>query len=89
MYSRTGTINYTAQFGFLLAAFGFGIVLSYILLFPLIAWFLNVPIEGIAAALKLPQNANVSKIMQAVGSLLTLALPALLFASITWKRPLS
>lgn len=87
MYSRSGITNYPGQFGLLLAVFGFGIVLSALILLPLSAWLLHIPMEQLPEALKNPANANASKLIQGVGSVITLGVPAAIFAMVIKKTP--
>jgi membrane protease YdiL (CAAX protease family) len=86
MYSTLRT-SYISQIGLLLFAFGIGIILSSVVLIPLAAWQMHVPLSEISKALLLPENAGVNRWLQGLGSVLTMGLPALIFSRVMSRRP--
>lgn len=82
---RTG--SYITQIGFLLLCFGLGIVLSSAILLPLASGMLHAPMQAIPALLSKSENAGISRMVQGLGSVLTLGLPAVVFARLVHLKP--
>jgi membrane protease YdiL (CAAX protease family) len=86
MYSTLRT-SYLSQIGLLLFAFGIGIILTSVVLIPIAAWQMHVPLTEISKALLLPENAGVNRWLQGLGSVLTMGVPALIFSRVMNRRP--
>jgi membrane protease YdiL (CAAX protease family) len=86
MYSTPRT-NYVLQIGLLLFAFGIGIILSFFTLLPLASLLLHAPQKEIQALLLRPENAGVNRLLQGLGGVVSLGIPALVFARLVQRRP--
>ena len=71
-------INPASQFALLLGLCGAGLVIGSIATVVIAKILLNVPLSNLEDALLNPANANVSRVLQVVGTLCMMALPAIL-----------
>ena len=82
-------INPASQFALLLGLCGAGLVIGSIATIVIAKILMNVPLSNLEDALLNPANANVSRVLQVVGTLCMMALPAIFFSIIVDKKPFS
>lgn len=87
--NQKSTIDYPMQFAILLLLLGLFLVLSAFLVPFLGSMLMHVPFMQVLPAMKKPENANYSRFLNTLASLLAFLLPALILARIINKRPFS
>jgi len=81
------SIDYPVQFVILLCLLGFFLVVSAIMLPFVGSQLLHVPLREVLPAMNRPENANTSRLLNTLASLLAFLLPALILARMVSKRP--
>ena len=81
------SINYPSQFALLLGLMGFFILLSAILVPFLGSFLLHIPFLQVIRAMSRPENANISKLLNTIASLLAFLVPTLILARVLSKKP--
>lgn len=87
MYSTSRTSQYASQLAFFLLSFGLGLVLSSLILLPIASALLHAPVTNITSLLTKPENAGVGRLIQGLGSILSMGIPALIFARLVHQKP--
>ncbi len=87
--NQKSTIEYPMQFAILLLLLGLFLVLSAFLVPLLGSMLLHVPFMQVLPAMNKPENANYSRFLNTLASLLAFLLPALILARVINKRPFS
>ena len=81
------SIEYPLQFVILLVLLGLFLVLSAFLVPFMGSLLLHVPFLQVLPAMNRPENANISRMLNTMASLLAFLLPALILARVVSKRP--
>ena len=81
------TVNYPSQFAFLLGLMGVFMVLSAFLVPFVGSMLLHVPFLQVIKDINLPQNANISRLLNTMASFFVFLLPVLILARVMGKKP--
>jgi uncharacterized protein len=85
--NQRSTIDYPSQFAILLLLLGLFLVLTAFLVPFMGSIILHVPFLQVLPAMNMPENANVSRLLNTVASMLAFLLPALILARVLSKQP--
>jgi membrane protease YdiL (CAAX protease family) len=83
------TVNYASQFAFLLGLMGVCMIISAFLVGFIGMQTLNVPFKEVPRLLNLPENVNLSRVLNTVASFLCFLVPAFALARVLSKKPFS
>lgn len=81
------SINYPLQFAILLGLMGFFMIISAVLLSIIGTGLLHVPLRDMPAAMNRVENADISRFLNTLASVLVFLFPAVLLARIVGKQP--
>ncbi|RFM30399.1 CPBP family intramembrane metalloprotease [Deminuibacter soli] len=81
-------ISYWAQLGILLGLFGGCTIIGSVVIFGIAALGWHIPLADIPRAITQPENADLVRLAQGTGALVSMGLPALFFARIVNRFPL-
>ena len=83
------TVNYVSQFAFLLGLMGVCIIISGFLVGFIGMQVLHVPFLKVPQLLNLPENVNLSRVLNTLASFLCFLVPAIALARVLSKKPFS
>jgi uncharacterized protein len=85
--NQKAEISYPVQFLLLIGLVGVGMIIGSLVMAGLGASMLDVPFLKVPDAMNKPENANISRLLNTVATLLAFFIPAVVFAKIVNRRP--